>query len=97
VDVLIVNAGSSSLKLRVLGAGNTVVASADLPAPRDASDTAELEDTLARFGRVDAACVSKTPRLPRRVFLDQRASKAYGLRPNDHNQSGQMTTEVMSR
>jgi len=55
VDVLIVNAGSSSLKLRVLGTDNTVVASADLPALRDASDTAALKGTLAKLGPVDAA------------------------------------------
>jgi len=54
VDILIVNAGSSSLKLRVLGADDVVVASADLPAPRDATDIAALKDTLAGFGPVDA-------------------------------------------
>ena len=52
MDVLIVNAGSSSLKLRVLGTDDTVVGSADLPAPLD---VAALKDTLERFGPVDAA------------------------------------------
>ena len=36
--ILIVNAGSSSLKLRVLGADDAVVASADLPAPEGSAD-----------------------------------------------------------
>ncbi len=52
VDVLIVNAGSSSLKLRVLGGDDAVVASADLPMPLDA---AALKDALERFGPVNAA------------------------------------------
>jgi acetate kinase len=51
-QLLIVNAGSSSLKLRVLGTDDAVVASADLPAPLD---PAALKDALAGFGPVDAA------------------------------------------
>ena len=50
--LLIVNAGSSSLKLRVLGSADAVVASADLPTPLDAT---ALKDALAGFGPVDAA------------------------------------------
>ena len=38
--ILVVNAGSSSLKLRVLDAADELVASADLPAPRGAADAA---------------------------------------------------------
>ncbi len=52
--VLVVNAGSSSLKLRVLGGDDAVVASADLPAPRGAADAAALKDCLASLGPVDA-------------------------------------------
>ena len=36
--VLVVNAGSSSLKLRVLDESDKVTGTADLPAPRDAAD-----------------------------------------------------------
>jgi acetate kinase len=54
VDILIVNAGSSSLKLRLLGPDDTVVASADLPAPHDAADTAALKEALDSFGPVGA-------------------------------------------
>jgi acetate kinase len=53
--VLIVNAGSSSLKLRILGADDAVLASADLPAPRDAADTTALKEALEGFGPVNAA------------------------------------------
>jgi acetate kinase len=49
VDILIVNAGSSSLKLRILGEADAVVASADLPA-----DGAGLSAALESFGPVDA-------------------------------------------
>jgi len=56
VKVLIVNAGSSSLKLRVLGPGDTVAASADLPALRGAVsvDAATLAGPIGEFGPVDA-------------------------------------------
>ncbi len=54
--VLVVNAGSSSLKLRVLDPGDEVTGSADLPALRGAAsvDAAALEDALHGFGPVDA-------------------------------------------
>jgi acetate kinase len=48
--VLVVNAGSSSLKLRVLAGSGAVLNSADLPAPRGATDTKEIEAALASFG-----------------------------------------------
>jgi acetate kinase len=54
--VLVVNAGSSSLKLRVLAdsgsdsGSDEVLSSADLPAPRGATDTKEIEKALASFG-----------------------------------------------
>lgn len=56
VRILIVNAGSSSLKLRVLGPGDEVAGSADLPAPRGPAprETAALAETLEGFGPVDA-------------------------------------------
>ncbi len=49
-----VNAGSSSLKLRVLDSADAVVASADLGAVRNASDTVEVAGAVERFGQVDA-------------------------------------------
>jgi len=53
--VLVVNAGSSSLKLRVLSADDTVAASADLPAVRGSADSAEIKGAIESFGPVDAA------------------------------------------
>jgi acetate kinase len=53
--VLVVNAGSSSLKLRVLDSAGTVMGSADLPAPQGAADTTAIEDAIGPFGPVDAA------------------------------------------
>jgi acetate kinase len=52
--VLVVNAGSSSLKLRVLD-GEEVAAGADLPAPAGGSDSAQIKETISSFGAVDAA------------------------------------------
>lgn len=54
VRILVVNAGSSSLKLRVLDGGDAVVASADLPAPRGAADGAAIGAAIAGFGPVHA-------------------------------------------
>jgi acetate kinase len=50
VNLLIVNAGSSSLKLRVLDDNDEVAGSADLPPPRDAADTGDIEAAIASFG-----------------------------------------------
>ena len=52
--VLVVNAGSSSLKLRVLTAHDEVAAAADLAAPRGAADSASIRAAIESFGRVDA-------------------------------------------
>jgi acetate kinase len=53
--ILVVNAGSSSLKLRVLGDGDEIIATADLPAPRGTADKATIEAALTSFGQIDAA------------------------------------------
>jgi acetate kinase len=53
-SVLVVNAGSSSLKLRLLDPTDSVVASADLPAPRGRADARHVGDAVAEMGRVDA-------------------------------------------
>ena len=52
--ILIVNAGSSSLKLRVLAVDDTLVASADLPAPRGSADASAVADAVAGFGAIRA-------------------------------------------
>ena len=52
--VLVVNAGSSSLKLRVLDESDEVTGTADLPAPRGVADTEGMSATLSSLGDVDA-------------------------------------------
>ncbi len=52
--VLVVNAGSSSLKLRVLDRGDELRFSEDLPTPRARLDRAALQSTLEAAGDVDA-------------------------------------------
>ena len=52
--ILVVNAGSSSLKLRVLGADDGVVASIDLPAPRGTTDAGAIETALGSLGPIRA-------------------------------------------
>ncbi len=51
--VLVVNAGSSSLKLRLLDAHDTIERSADLPADPDGLDTSRLADLLQGWGEPD--------------------------------------------
>jgi acetate kinase len=51
--VLVVNAGSSSLKLRLLDSNNTLKQSADLPVGPDGIDAADLAAALERWGRPD--------------------------------------------
>ncbi|HEX4897056.1 MAG TPA: acetate/propionate family kinase [Candidatus Limnocylindrales bacterium] len=53
--ILVVNAGSSSLKLRVLDADDGVVASVDLPAPRGTTDAGAIETALGALGPIHAA------------------------------------------
>ncbi len=52
--ILVVNAGSSSLKLRLLDRMDTLLAEADLPPPRGADDAASVLEALEPMGRVDA-------------------------------------------
>jgi acetate kinase len=54
VRVLVVNAGSSSLKLRVLDGDDRLVAQEDLPATGGDSDAAETARALRRLPEVDA-------------------------------------------
>jgi acetate kinase len=52
--ILVVNAGSSSLKLRVVGDGDRITRSADIPAPRGDIDKASCVQSIEGFGRIDA-------------------------------------------
>jgi acetate kinase len=52
--ILVVNAGSSSLKLRVLDPADTLLAETDLPPPRGADDAASVSSALDALGPVDA-------------------------------------------
>ena len=52
--ILVVNAGSSSLKLRVLDPDDELVASADLPAPRGTTDAGAVAEAIRSLGPVDA-------------------------------------------
>lgn len=52
--VLVVNAGSSSLKLRVLDSRDEITGSADLPPIRSKADADTMRDALRSFGGVDA-------------------------------------------
>jgi acetate kinase len=52
--ILVVNAGSSSLKLRVIGPDDALLGTADLPAPRGAADGAALRASIGELGAVDA-------------------------------------------
>jgi len=54
VRVLVVNAGSSSLKLRLLDAGDVVIAEHDLEAPQARADDADLAAAVADLDGVDA-------------------------------------------
>jgi acetate kinase len=53
VRILVVNAGSSSLKLRLLGGGDELLADAELPAPRARVDEPALAAWVRTAGRVD--------------------------------------------
>jgi acetate kinase len=54
VRILVVNSGSSSLKLRVLDDGDEVAGSADLPAPGGETDAAAVRVAVDSLGPVDA-------------------------------------------
>jgi acetate kinase len=54
VRILVVNAGSSSLKLRLLGPDDALLADADVPAPRAQVDERALADWVRGIGAVDA-------------------------------------------
>jgi acetate kinase len=54
VIVLVANAGSSSLKLRVVGSSDEVLSAADLPAPEPDGDMRELERFVDDVAELDA-------------------------------------------
>jgi acetate kinase len=53
MQVLTVNAGSSSLKLRLLASDDALVADAELPAAQGRADASELNAALVRMGAAD--------------------------------------------
>jgi len=78
VRVLVVNAGSSSVKLRVLDAKDDVVASVDLPATEGRADEEAVRRALAGFGAVDASghrVVHGGTELTRAVVIDRRVEE----------------------
>jgi len=54
VRVLVVNAGSSSLKLSVVGDDDELILSENLPSPRGSVDAGELQGAIERAGQIDA-------------------------------------------
>jgi acetate kinase len=54
VRILVVNAGSSSLKLRLLGLGDEVIADHSFDSPREGVDAGKVDAALRDFGEVDA-------------------------------------------
>ncbi len=52
--ILVVNAGSSSLKLRLLDEGDRIIALRDLPAPRGRADDSSVAEAIRAFGDIDA-------------------------------------------
>jgi acetate kinase len=54
VRILVVNAGSSSLKLRVLDEDDRIVGAEDLPTPRGQADDVAVARAVGAFGPVDA-------------------------------------------
>ena len=54
VRILVVNAGSSSLKLRLLDEGDRAVASVDVPAPDGEPDATATHEALAKLTEVEA-------------------------------------------
>jgi acetate kinase len=78
VRILVVNAGSSSLKLRVLDDEERVTDSADLPAPRGVADDEAAGAAIASFGEVDAVghrIVHGGTRYTRPVIIDADVRK----------------------
>lgn len=79
--VLVVNAGSSSVKLRVLGAGDEIVAREDLPALDEGDAEVKLESFLRSapdVGAVGHRVVHGGPRLRRAVRLDPQVRATLG-------------------
>jgi acetate kinase len=73
VRVLVANAGSSSLKLRLLDGTDNLLASADLPPPGEDSTVEGLEEFVgeARFDAVGHRIVHGGPRLQKSVVIDE--------------------------
>jgi acetate kinase len=77
--ILVVNAGSSSLKLRLLGPDDGVVADHSFDAPQEEIDADELVAALRGFGEVDAVghrIVHGGPRFHDAVRVDDKVVRA---------------------
>jgi acetate kinase len=78
VRVLVVNAGSTSLKLRFLDANDVLLADNELPAGRDGFDQDAVAEFLASLDGVEAVghrVVHGGPRLSTAVLLDERVER----------------------
>lgn len=78
-EVLVVNVGSSSVKLRLLGSGNELLDERDLGAPGD--DEGELRDALGAFRGVQAVghrVVHGGSRFTRAALVDDEVRAALG-------------------
>ncbi len=76
--VLVVNAGSTSLKLRFLDANDVMLADNELPAGRDGFDQDAVARFLANLDRVEAVghrVVHGGPRLSTAVLLDEPSER----------------------
>ena len=76
--VLVVNAGSTSLKLRFLDANDALLADNELPAGRDGFDQDAVARFLANLDRVEAVghrVVHGGPRLSTAVLLDEPSER----------------------
>jgi acetate kinase len=83
VNVLVVNAGSSSLKLSLLGPGEEPLAAQELAAPRSVVDDDELREALGSGGLGDADAVGHRivhggSRFRSAVVVDERVRRALG-------------------
>jgi acetate kinase len=77
--ILVVNAGSSSLKLRLLDSDNQLLARHDLDAPDSGNDAGRLETVLAGLPAVDAVghrVVHGGERFRQAVLIDDRVERA---------------------
>jgi acetate kinase len=79
VRILVVNAGSSSLKLRLLGPGDELLAEHDLDAPGGDTEAGQLDATISGLAELDAVghrVVHGGERFRQAVLIDQEVEAA---------------------